>query len=296
MNQRTYRAVARAALLAPALVVRACCSRRAPGAALSAVRIRSRRALLCATAGIRRLPGTAAGRQTAAGGARRAGAPPRDGADASPRPQAPSPAGAAAPAIEYKEPWAGSLSPQNVLTAYSLPAWPPRQPSRRSRIVDAYNDPTAEHDLKVFDEQFALPACTTANGCFTKVEMRQVPGTAPDERRLGAGDRDRHRGRARPLPELPDPARRGHSTSYSDLEAAEAEAESRGATEISNSWGGPELGVTPAEDNAGPFNHPGIVITASSGDNGYLGWGAPKKNSVEYPASSPTWSRSAAHA
>ena len=68
--------------------------------------------------------------------------------------------------------------------------------------------------------------------------------------------------------------------------AAEKEAESRGATEISNSWGGSELGATRAEDQAGPFNHPGTVITASSGDSGYLGWGA-GENAVEYPASSP---------
>ena len=68
--------------------------------------------------------------------------------------------------------------------------------------------------------------------------------------------------------------------------AAEKEAETRGATEISNSWGGSELGITPAEDDLGPFNHPGTVITASSGDDGYLGWGA-GENSVSYPAASP---------
>jgi subtilase family serine protease len=36
-------------------------------------------------------------------------------------------------------------------------------------IVDAYDDPNAEADLGVFDAQFGLPACTSANGCFHQV-------------------------------------------------------------------------------------------------------------------------------
>jgi subtilase family serine protease len=42
-------------------------------------------------------------------------------------------------------------------------------------IVDAYDDPTAESDLGVFSQQYGLPACTTANGCFQKVD--QTGGT-----------------------------------------------------------------------------------------------------------------------
>ena len=58
-----------------------------------------------------------------------------------------------------------------------------------------------------------------------------------------------------------------------------------GAGEVSNSWGGTE----PASDSAA-FNHPGVVITASSGDSGYLGWKASEEGGAsgeEYPASSP---------
>src|SRR2546427_116715 len=39
-------------------------------------------------------------------------------------------------------------------------------------IVDAYNDPTAEQDLKEYSEEFGLPECTTANGCFKKVNQK----------------------------------------------------------------------------------------------------------------------------
>jgi hypothetical protein len=54
---------------------------------------------------------------------------------------------------------------------------------------------------------------------------------------------------------------------YQDLEAAEQQAVELGATEISNSWGGLQEG-----SNGKAFDHPGIVITASAGDDGYLNW------------------------
>ena len=84
---------------------------------------------------------------------------------------------------------------------------------------------------------------------------------------------------------------------YSDLEAAERTAArpvaegGEGASEISNSWGGE---APPSDSTA--FEHPGIVITASAGDLGYLNWteaetAAADKRSyysgADYPASSP---------
>ncbi len=38
-------------------------------------------------------------------------------------------------------------------------------------IVGAYDDATIEADLATFSKQFNLPACTSANGCFTKHPM-----------------------------------------------------------------------------------------------------------------------------
>ena len=43
-------------------------------------------------------------------------------------------------------------------------------------IVDAYDDPSAEADLAVYRSTYGLPPCTTANGCFRKVD--QNGGTA----------------------------------------------------------------------------------------------------------------------
>src|SRR5262249_12957597 len=66
-----------------------------------------------------------------------------------------------------------------------------------------------------------------------------------------------------------------NSTSFTDLGAAVSTAASLGASVISNSWGGSESFFDPFLDSW-YFHHPGITITASSGDNGY---------GVEYPAS-----------
>src|SRR5438105_4114491 len=72
-----------------------------------------------------------------------------------------------------------------------------------------------------------------------------------------------------------------NTSSNADLFPAENTAARLLASEISNSWGGPEPGAdSPA------FNHPGVVITASSGDNGYLDWLGSERH-VNYPASSP---------
>ena len=44
-----------------------------------------------------------------------------------------------------------------------------------------------------------------------------------------------------------------------------------GATEISNSYGGTEEGGDQSLGSA-DYDHPGVVITAASGDSGYLNW------------------------
>ena len=57
------------------------------------------------------------------------------------------------------------------------------------------------------------------------------------------------------------------NASLSNLTAAVTEAAALGATEISNSYGGPEFSGETAFDAT--FDHPAIAITASSGDSGF---------------------------
>ena len=60
------------------------------------------------------------------------------------------------------------LSPAQIRAVYGLPS---SGGTGTIAIIDAYDDPTAENDLKVFSTKFGLPSCTTANGCFQKVKM-----------------------------------------------------------------------------------------------------------------------------
>src|SRR5581483_5145722 len=59
------------------------------------------------------------------------------------------------------------LTPADIAAAYQLPASKPG--SLTVGIVDAANDPKAEHDLAVYRKHFHLPPCTTANGCFHQI-------------------------------------------------------------------------------------------------------------------------------
>src|SRR5213075_3494493 len=46
-------------------------------------------------------------------------------------------------------------------------------------IVDAYGYANAERDLSVYRAQYGLPPCTTANGCFKKVNQTGAASSYP---------------------------------------------------------------------------------------------------------------------
>jgi len=79
------------------------------------------------------------------------------------------------------------------------------------------------------------------------------------------------------------------SPSDASLAAAEDTAVRLGATVVTNSWGGPEYSVSSTLTKA--FQHQGVVITASNGDDGWDGWdfvtsyGA-SDNAPSYPSTS----------
>ena len=56
-------------------------------------------------------------------------------------------------------------------------------------IVDAYGYPNAESDLAVYRATYGLPACTTANGCFKKVNQNGVQSSYPRTTRVGIRSR-----------------------------------------------------------------------------------------------------------
>src|SRR6266516_5425130 len=161
-------------------------------------------------------------------------------------------------------------SPQNLADAYkwSNPTgsnW--NWNGQTIAIVDAYDNPNAASDLAAYRSQFGLPPCTSGNGCFSKVNQRG--DAAPPARNAGWGqeiDLDIEMVSA-VCPNCKILLVESDSNSFADLGAAVNEASALGANEISNSYGASEfLGET---SYAGPYNHSGVAITASSGDGGY---------------------------
>jgi hypothetical protein len=202
-----------------------------------------------------------------------------------------SPEQEASAAVEYKEPFTGSLGPQNVRTAYGLTATPPPAGTQTIALVDAYDDATAEADLEHFDAQFGLPPCNEANGCFRKVNQEGHPSPLPPS--SGSTERGWAQEIATDVEVAHGICRACHmllveakSDSFADLLTAENTAAHLGATEISDSWGGeePPSGGSFADSSA--LNHPGVVVTASSGDNGYRNW-MEAGEAADYPATSP---------
>jgi subtilase family serine protease len=65
--------------------------------------------------------------------------------------------------------------PADLQSAYKLPS-STAGAGQTVAIVDAQDDPNAESDLATYRSTYGLPPCTTANGCFRKVN--QTGGTA----------------------------------------------------------------------------------------------------------------------
>ncbi|MER5916010.1 carboxypeptidase regulatory-like domain-containing protein [Streptomyces sp. NPDC001982] len=175
----------------------------------------------------------------------------------------------------------GGYGPADLQNAYTLPD--NGGTGQTVAIVDAFDDPTAEADLAVYRQQYGLPACTTDNGCFRKVDQRggtdyptADPGWASeislDVDMVSAAASNAHI----LLVEADD-------SSVESLGAAVDEAVALGAKYVSNSYGTNYIGTDgedPAEATAFDphYNHPGVAVVASSGDYGA---------GVSYPAASP---------
>jgi N-acetylneuraminic acid mutarotase len=173
--------------------------------------------------------------------------------------------------------------PDDLRSAYRLPAG--GGAGQTVAVVDAFDDPKAEADLAVYRAQFGLPACTSADGCFRKVDQRG--GTNYPNRNSGWAseislDLDMVSAAA-PLAHIV--LVEADSASFEDLAAAVDQAVAQGAQSVSNSYGSPYYfsapgsGEDPSEttDLDAHYNHPGVAMVAASGDRGF---------GVAYPAAS----------
>jgi subtilase family serine protease len=162
--------------------------------------------------------------------------------------------------------------PSSIQSAYKLTGL--SASGRTVAIVDAYNDPTAEADLGVYRSQFGLPACTTANGCFSKVSQTgsatSLPATNASWAQEISLDLDMV---SAACPSCHILLVEASSASTANLGTGVNQAAKKaGVVAISNSYGGADARDT---TYAKYYNHPGIAVTASTGDGGYQGGSYP---------------------
>ena len=170
------------------------------------------------------------------------------------------------------------MSPSLIRGAYGFASSPTAGSGRTIAIVDAYDDPSAEADLGVFDGQFGLPACTTADGCFKKVS--QSGGT-----KYPAADAGWSLEIALDVEWAHAIAPGAHillveatTPSLGNLLTAENYAKGH-AQYVSNSWGTGEFSLEHFYD--GFFSATGVSVFAASGDTGEPGiWPSTSPNVV----------------
>lgn len=158
------------------------------------------------------------------------------------------------------------LHPRDLQSTYHLPS--SGGAGHTIAIVDAGDDPTAESDLAVYRSAFGLAPCTSANGCFHKVNQYGSSNSLPPtmsgwSQEIGI-DVDMVSAICASCSILLIEV---NSADLSDLGAGVDTAAALGAGAVSNSYYAPEYDSELADEVH--FNHPGIAITVSSGDTGY---------------------------
>jgi hypothetical protein len=166
------------------------------------------------------------------------------------------------------------LGPSDLTSAYKLGSG---GSGATVAIVDAYDDPNAESDLATYRSQYGLAACTTANGCFKKVNGSGQTSPLPTADSGWAGEISLDLDMVSAVcPSCHILLVEASSADDSPLFGAINEAVTLGAKYVSNSWGGSEASSQTTTDSS-YLNHPGVAITVSSGDDG---------TGAEFPATS----------
>jgi subtilase family serine protease len=158
--------------------------------------------------------------------------------------------------------------PADIQSAYALSTT--AGSGQTVAIVDAYNDPTAAADLATYRSTYGLPACTTASGCLRITNQSggtKLPATNASWATEISLDLDMV---SAACPACKILLVEASSASFANLGAGVNYAATQSVSAISNSYGGSDTSAMSA------YDHPGIAVTASTGDSGY---------GVESPAS-----------
>lgn len=162
---------------------------------------------------------------------------------------------------------AAPYGPTTLHAAYNLPWQSPV--AQTIAIVDAGGDSSIRSDLAAYDSRYQLP--TASLTVVNQDGGSSLPASAGWEMEIALDVETVHAICTNCSILLVE----ANTATDSDLSTAENTAARLGATEISNSYGGPENSSL----NTSAYNHPGIAITASTGDSGY---------GIESPASIPS--------
>jgi subtilase family serine protease len=157
----------------------------------------------------------------------------------------------------------GGYAPVDLLSAYALSGL---SSTSTVGIVDAYSNPNVVSDLAAYRSQYGLPAC--GSGCFTVVNQNGATSPLPSGDTGWGQEIDLDVDMVSAIcPTCHILLVEANSNNFTDLAAAANRAALMGATAISNSYGGSEFSGETSYDAY--YNHPGIAVTASTGDYGY---------------------------
>jgi subtilase family serine protease len=151
-------------------------------------------------------------------------------------------------------------------------------------LVDAYDDPNVASDLAHYRSYFGLPACVAgevsplATSCvFEKISQSGSQTSFPLPSPGWATEMSLDVEMVSAIcPKCQILLVEANSSSIANLGSAVNEAVSLGANVVSNSYGGEEF-ASEGSDSTDYYDHPGVAIVASAGDEGYA---------AEFPAAS----------
>ncbi len=158
------------------------------------------------------------------------------------------------------------FGPADLDAAYHLPAG--GGAGQTVAVVSAFDYPTAEADLATYRATYGLPPCTTANGCFRKLNQDGEAGNYPRVNRgwalESALDLDMV---SAACPDCRIILVEGKNPLLRNLAKAVDTAVAAGADVVTNSYGIDEFNGMARF--ARHYRHPGVAVLASSGDDGF---------------------------
>jgi subtilase family serine protease len=172
------------------------------------------------------------------------------------------------------KPLGTAFTPADIQKAYKLQGL--KSNGRTVAIVDGYGYSGLESDLAKFRSTYGLPACTTANGCLTIIDEHGGTNYPPDNSGWDleqALDVDMV---SSACPDCKIVMVQAQLTTQDFLTAENTAAGWPGVVAVSNSWTDGQM------SNNSAMDHPGIAITAATGDGGFDGgeWPADDTNVV----------------